>query len=100
MDRLKERYDNVKAPEPPGKGQNARERGKREVGLGFGETVPWDLGKWSHFQPNVEEDRPRVWPDLQNPVQNPEIVRRKNQIMGKDGSMEDSARVWRLVLQI
>ena len=29
MDRLVGRYDNVKAPEPQGKGQNTRERGKR-----------------------------------------------------------------------
>ena len=60
MDRLEERYDNVKAPETVGKGQNARERGKRGVALEFGETVPWVLGKWSHFQPNVEKEPPRV----------------------------------------
>ena len=65
MHRLEGRYDNVKVSEPPRKGQNARERGKREVALGFGETMPWDLGKWSHFLPNVEEDPPRVGPDLQ-----------------------------------
>ena len=29
MDRLVGRYDNVKAPESLGKGQNTRERGKR-----------------------------------------------------------------------
>ena len=45
MDRLEGIYDNIKAPKPPGKGQNARKRGKRGVALGFGETVPWDFGK-------------------------------------------------------
>ena len=44
MDRLERRYDNVKAPEPQGKSQIARERGKRRVALGFGGPVPWDLG--------------------------------------------------------
>ena len=86
----------IKAPEPLGKGQNEIERGKRVVALGFGETMPWDLGKWSHFQPSVEEDPLRVWVNLQNP----ETVCQNNQITGKYGSLEDSARVWRPVFQI
>ena len=35
MDRLEERYDNVKAPEPLGIGQNTGKEAKEGVALGF-----------------------------------------------------------------
>ena len=45
MDRLVGRYDNVKAPEPQGKGQIARERGKKKGSAKVWRIVPWDLGQ-------------------------------------------------------
>ena len=65
MDRLVGRYDNVKAPKPPGKGQNTRERGKRGGSDRVGDQCLLDLGQWSHFLPSVEEDPPGFRPDLQ-----------------------------------
>ena len=60
MDRLEGRYDNVKAPEPPGKGQIARNRGKREGSARAGDQCLSDQGKWSHFLPNIGGDPPRI----------------------------------------
>ena len=65
MDRLVGRYGNVKAPEPLGKGQNIRERGKRGDSAEVGDQCLSDLGKWSHFLPSVEEDPSGIRPDLQ-----------------------------------
>ena len=65
MDRLVGRYDNVKAPEPPGKGQNTGERGKRGGSARVGDQCLSDLGKWSQFLPSVEGDPPGYKPGLQ-----------------------------------
>ena len=65
MDRLVGRYGNVKAPEPLGKGQNTRERGKRGGSARVGDQFLLDLGQRSHFLPNVEEDPPELRLDLQ-----------------------------------
>ena len=43
-DRLERRYDNVKAPEPQEKGQNAGERGKKKGSTRVWRPMPWDLG--------------------------------------------------------
>ena len=48
-DRLERRYDNVKAPEPQGKGQIVRGRGKKKDSAKVWRPVPWGLGQWSHF---------------------------------------------------
>ena len=40
---LERRYDNVKAPEPQEKGQNAGERGKKKGSARVWRIVPWDL---------------------------------------------------------
>ena len=65
MDRLEGRYDNVKAPEPPGKTQNTGKRGQRGGSAKVGDQCLSDLGQWSHFLPNVEEDPPGFRSDLQ-----------------------------------
>ena len=65
MDRLVGKYDNVKAPEPPGKGQNTRERGKRGGSARVGDQCLLDLGQWSQFLHSIEGDPPVYRPDLQ-----------------------------------
>ena len=65
MDKLKGRYNNVKAPAPPGKGQNARERGKRGGSARVGDQCLSDLGQWSQFLHGVERNPPGYRPDLQ-----------------------------------
>ena len=63
MDRLVGRYDNVKAPDPPEKGQNTR-GGKRGGSARVGDHFLLDLRQWSNFLTNVG-DPPRYRPDLQ-----------------------------------
>ena len=65
MDRLEGRYASVKALEPAGEGQNAREKGKRSGSARVGDQCLSDLGQWSHFLPSVEGNPPGKYLDLQ-----------------------------------
>ena len=65
MDRLDERYDKVKVPESPGKGQFTRKEGQGGGSARVGDQCLSDLGKWTHYLPSVEGDPPRKYPDLQ-----------------------------------
>ena len=65
MDRLVGIYDDVKVPEPPEKGQNTRERGKRGGSTRLGDQCLSVLGQRSHYLPNVEGNPPGKYPDLQ-----------------------------------
>ena len=47
---LKRRYDSVKAPEPQGKDQIAREGGNMRVAFGLREQCLGIWAKWSHFR--------------------------------------------------
>ena len=65
MDKLDERYDNVKAPESSRKNQITTKGGQRGGSARVGDQCLSDLGQWSHYMPSVGGDPPRKYPDLQ-----------------------------------
>ena len=58
MYRLDERYDKVKEPESPGKGQFTRKEGQRGGSARVGDQCLSDLGQWSHYLPSVGGNPP------------------------------------------
>ena len=65
MDRLDERYDNVKVPESRWKSQIRGKRGQRGSKARDGDQCLSDLGQWSQYFPSVEGDPPGKYLDLQ-----------------------------------
>ena len=65
MDRLDERYDNIKVPESPRKSQTTRRKGQRGGSARVGDQCLSDLRQWSHYLPSVEGDPPGKYLDLQ-----------------------------------
>ena len=90
-DRLERRYDSVKAPEPQGKGQIARGRGKKKGSARVWRPV---LEIWANgvtFSPALRKTHLGLDPMYKTQKQ----FARKNQIARKEGNMKGSARVWR-----
>ena len=65
MDRLDERYDNVKAPETSRKNQITKKGRQRGGSARVGDQCLSNLRQWSHYLPNVGGDPPRRYLDLQ-----------------------------------
>ena len=58
MDRLDERYDNVKVLESPRKSQITGKRGQRGGSARVEDQCLLDPGQWSHYLPSVRGNPP------------------------------------------
>ena len=85
MDRLDERYDNLKAPESLGKNPITRKGGQRGDSARVGDQCLSDLGQWSHYLPRVGGDPPGKYPNLQThkSVWPEKLVYEENQQQGR-----------------